>query len=167
MAGPALKSKGDCDKDCAAKERPGLNNLSIREQNRLAAWARRMRRRRKRWFNIEAICAASSAENYVAGCYADQEVAVLRSPRGHCIIHPSAKHPGKYQVTYCNDSGFLSDSTFDSIRAAVKQCLIEGYRVRLEQKDAEALMLATVEAEAQYQLNFRTNRNNTSHSLEP
>ena len=142
-------------------------SLSVAEQNKLAAWASRMRRKRKRWFNIKAICAASAAENYVAACYGDQEVTVLRSQRGHCIVHPSAKHPGQYQVTYCNKSGFLSDSTFESVQKAVKQCLLEGYRVRLEQKDAEALMLATIEAEAQYQLNARNNQNNSSRSREP
>ena len=126
-----------------------------------------MRGRRKRWFNIKAICAASAAENYVAGCYGNQEVAVLRSQRGHCIVHPSTKHPGQYQVTYCNNSGFLSDSTFESVQKAVKQCLLDGYRVRLEQKEGEKLMLATVEAEAQYQENARNARNNSGYSQEP
>lgn len=110
-----------------------------------------MRRMRKKWFNFDAIHAASAAEDYIAACYNDREVAVLRGPRAHCVIHPSAKSAGEYQVTYCNDSGFLSDSTFGSIRKAVKQCLIEGYRVRLERDEAEGLMLATVEAEARYQ----------------
>jgi hypothetical protein len=111
-----------------------------------------MRRRQKRWFNFAAIRAASAAEDRVAASYTHGEMAVLKNRRrGHCVIHPSTKHPGEYQVTYCNQTGFICDSTFESVGKAVKQCLIEGYRTRLELTEAEALMLATVEAEAAYQ----------------
>jgi 3'-phosphoadenosine 5'-phosphosulfate sulfotransferase (PAPS reductase)/FAD synthetase len=145
-----------------------MNNLSLADQNTLAKWALRMRRKRKKWFNIKAILAASAAEDHVSACYSDGEVALLQGRRGHCVIHPSTKSPGEYQVTYCNDSGFISDSTFESIRKAVKQCLIEGYRTRLERGEADALMLATVEAESRYQMSAKIatiQRTAKSHGL--
>ena len=69
-------------------------------------------------------------------CYSYGEIAVLQRPddQWHCIVHPSTKHPGQYQATFCNDTGFLSDSTFGTIQEAVKECLTHGYCTRLERK---------------------------------
>jgi hypothetical protein len=125
-------------------------------------WALRKRRTRKLNGRLifDGIAAAGAAERRVAASYTPGEVAVLKNGRGgHVVIHPSTKHPGQYQVTYCNQTGFICDSTLESIHKAVRQCLIEGYRTRLEPQDAEALMLAIVEAEAKYQRCMRRTPN--------
>lgn len=130
-----------------------MNQLSIHEQNELAMWAQRTRRTRKHWFKPEALAAIEAVESRILASYSDGEIALLQRPDDdwHCIVHPSTKHPGQYQATFCNQTGFLSDSTFESIQEAVKDCFTYGYCVRLEQNEAEVLMLETVEAEAEFQ----------------
>ena len=129
--------------------------MTIKEQNQMAAWATRHRRMKskKSPFRLSSVFAASAVEAKIAESYCDGEVAVLKkaNDQGHCLIHPSTKQVGMYQATFCNDTGFLSDSQYASIQAAVRDCLLYGYRVRLEETEAHELMAQTIEAEAAFQ----------------
>lgn len=131
--------------------------LTIDEQNVLAQYALEKRRSSLSTDGdgnkgFENLLIASRTENRIAQSYTAGEVAVLRrSDFRWCIVHPSTKSPGKYQITFCNESGFLSDSTVDTVYLAIKQCLIEGYRVRLAGEEADQLMAQAVAGEAETQ----------------
>jgi hypothetical protein len=43
------------------------------------------------------------------------------------IIHKSTKRPGKYQITYWDDTGFSGDTQADSLKKAIEEALQERY----------------------------------------
>jgi hypothetical protein len=46
------------------------------------------------------------------------------------IVHPSSKHPGKWQVSFFDDRGPVSDSQHSSVNDALKTISTKRWRLR-------------------------------------